>query len=671
MSDITIPGVTSKINSDKIIEGLLKVERIPLERLEKRNELNKDKKKVWQDLNRKISTFRDSAKELYSFKNPFEDKNAESSDSSVLTATAARDAVVEKRNIKVIRTAKADKFISKPIENDFKLKSGNYVFKIGEKEISVNFRGGSLKSFSEIVNREGAEFLKSSIIKVDRDTVYFVLESKKTGDDNKIHFEKEALTFADKTGIIEKKLSSRRDITPAPDTIKQWTERLDEKSYSVSDKKLEINPQKELSIPFSPKIITDDNLILEMNVKIKNIPETEYIPPSPPAGPEIPEPGTLSYADITINNEAFNIDLPEWTAPPPPEKVEDMSILYLSSGGSIKKLPPLSDTEEVQKIQIKLKDYGNSIESLNFRNRNTYKTVSVSDIAVYNPEERGDYSPVNAVSNSSDAELEIDGIKVTRSTNEIDDLIPGVTLNLKSESSRNIEIDVKPDTENIKNTIINFVGNYNNLLTEIQILTRNNQEIIDEIEYFSDDEREKAQERLGVLQGEISLTQMKSRMQRIMMDSYPWNDDNVLSMLAEIGISTNSAGGGGVSAAKLRGYMEINEDKLDSVIEARGQDLKHLFGSDTDNDLVIDSGLAYSADNYTKAYNETGGIIALKISTIDRNIKRTDTDIENYNKKLEKIEQQLRRKYGMMEGALQEMEKSSQSLKNFGNNSSN
>ncbi len=494
---------------------------------------------------------------------------------------------------------------------------------------------------------------------------------KKTGDGNKIHFEKEALPFAEKTGIVEKKLSSRRDITPGPGTVKQWTKTLDEKSYSVSDKNLDINPQKELSIPFSPVITTDENLVLEMNVKITNIPETEYVPPTPPSGPDIPETGTLSYEDITINNEAFNIDLPQWTAPPPPEKVEDMSVLFLSSGGSIKKLPKLSDTEEVQKIQIKLKDYGNSIESLNFRNRNTYKTVSVSDIVVYNPEERGDYSPVNAVSNSSDAEIEIDGIKVTRSTNEIDDLIPGVTLNLKSESSRNIEIDVKPDTENIKNTIINFVGNYNNLLTEIQILTRNNQEIIDEIEYFSDDEREKAQGRLGMLQGEISLTQMKSRMQRIMMNSYPWNDDNTLSMLAEIGISTNSSGGGGVSAAKLRGYMEINEDKLDRVIEASGQDLKHLFGSDTDNDLVIDTGLAYSADNYTRAYNETGGIIALKISTIDRNIKRTDTDIENYNRKLEKVEQQLRRKYGMMEGALQEMEKSSQSLKNFGNNGSN
>ena len=179
MSDITIPGVTSKFNSDKIIEGLLKVERIPLERLEKRNELNNTRKKVWQDLNRKVKTFRDSAKDLYSFNNPFEDKKAESSDSSVLTAIAARDAVVEKRNIKVVKKASADKFISRPVDRDFKLKSGKYVFTVGEKEISVNFRGGSLKSFSEIINREGADLLKSSIIKVDRDNIYFVLESKK------------------------------------------------------------------------------------------------------------------------------------------------------------------------------------------------------------------------------------------------------------------------------------------------------------------------------------------------------------------------------------------------------------------------------------------------------------------------------------------------------------
>ena len=631
--------------------------------------LTKQKKKVWQNLNRKISTFRDSARELYSFQNPFENKNADSSDSSVLTATAARDAVVEKRNIKVIKTAKSDKFISRPVDRDFKLKSGNYVFKIGDRDIAVNFRGGSLKNFSEIINREAPDYLKSSIIKVDTDKVYFVLESKKTGAENQLHFEKEALTFAENTGLVEKKISSRRDITLSADNIKQWNKVLDEKSYSLKEKTIDINPGKELLIPFIPPVAADDKLVLEMKVRISDIPETEYNPPSPPAGPEIPEPGSLTYEDITVKNEAFKIDLPEWEVPPPPEKIEDLSVVFLSTGGSVKSLPELADTEDEQIIRINLKDFGNTFSSLNLRNRNTHKIINFSDIVIFNPEERGDYTPVNAVSNASDAELELDGIRITRTTNEIDDLIPGVTLNLKSESSRNIEIDVKPDSESIKNTIINFVGNYNNLLTEIQILTRNSQEIIDEIDYFSDEEREKAQERLGLLQGEISLTQLKNRMQRIMMNSYPWNEDNTLSMLAEIGISTNSSGGGGLSTAKLRGYMEINEEKLDSVIESSGEDLKNLFGNDTDNDLVIDSGLAYTADSYTRGYNETGGIIALKISTIDRNIKRNDLDIENYNKKLEKTEQDLRRKYGMMEGALQEMEKTSKSLQNFNSSS--
>ena len=58
-----------------------------------------------------------------------------------------------------------------------------------------------------------------------------------------------------------------------------------------------------------------------------------------------------------------------------------------------------------------------------------------------------------------------------------------------------------------------------------------------------------------------------------------------------------------------------------------------------------------------KAYNETGGIISLKTGTIDRSISRTETDITNYNKKLVKTEQDLKRKYGMMEGSLQDLEK--------------
>ena len=33
MSDISIPGVTSKYNTDKMIDALVKAERVPLDRL--------------------------------------------------------------------------------------------------------------------------------------------------------------------------------------------------------------------------------------------------------------------------------------------------------------------------------------------------------------------------------------------------------------------------------------------------------------------------------------------------------------------------------------------------------------------------------------------------------------------------------------------------------------
>ena len=56
-------------------------------------------------------------------------------------------------------------------------------------------------------------------------------------------------------------------------------------------------------------------------------------------------------------------------------------------------------------------------------------------------------------------------------------------------------------------------------MAEVQILSRNNEDIINEIEYFSDEERKTAKERMGILQGEISLTQLRDRLQRIMTNA--------------------------------------------------------------------------------------------------------------------------------------------------------
>ena len=187
------------------------------------------------------------------------------------------------------------------------------------------------------------------------------------------------------------------------------------------------------------------------------------------------------------------------------------------------------------------------------------------------------------------------------------------------------------------------------------------------MDYYSDDEKEAAREKLGLYQGDSTLRQLKNRLQQIMMNPYETEANLDLRLLSQLGISTNSQPGGGVSAGQLRGYLEINEDELDQALENNFLSVKELFGFDANGDLLVDTGAAYTLDEYLRAYVETGGIISYKVSTLDSRIDRTQNDIDDYNVRLEDKEAQLRVQYGTMEGALESMQRQSRSLDNFSN----
>jgi flagellar hook-associated protein 2 len=410
----------------------------------------------------------------------------------------------------------------------------------------------------------------------------------------------------------------------------------------------------------------NSNLILEMDVSIREIDTDIYEIPSPPQGPAIPEGGKIEFEGIFIQNQPSQIDLPRWSPPPPPEVSRDLHVLFFQEEGGITPFSPLSNKPS-QTMKIQLKDVVSSLNGLNFRNNNSHRDISIGNIRIYDPEARGEYVPANPISTASDAILTIDGIRVQRPDNAIDDLIPGVTLNVQGSGKEKVILKIEPDKEAIKDSIITFVGHYNALLSEIHILTRNDEAVIEEIQYFTDEEREKANEKLGILQGDITLMQLKTRLQRVMMNPYVTSAGSSLTLLAQLGISTDSRspGTGGLDSVKLRGYLEIDENKLDEAIANMLPAVRDLFGRDQDGDLVVDSGIAFLSDTQATAYVQSGGIIPMKLQTLDSQIARTNKDIENYTVRLERKEQQLKEKYGMMEGALENMEKTSQSLDNF------
>ena len=161
-------------------------------------------------------------------------------------------------------------------------------------------------------------------------------------------------------------------------------------------------------------------------------------------------------------------------------------------------------------------------------------------------------------------------------------------------------------------------------------------------------------------------------MQTIMASPYQVDANTSISMLSQIGISTSADSYSGYSASKLRGYIEIDEAKLDSALESNLLEIKNIFGYDSDGDLIIDSGIAYQLDKQLQGFVQTGGILATKISGLDTRISSSESKIEKLETQLESKEQQLKQKYSQMEATLNSLESQSDSIKNtFNNNKSN
>jgi len=178
MSDVFIPGVRSRFNTDQIIEGLMNVERIPRDRTQNNIDNLQIQKGYWQEVGRRINSLRDSARLLYSFQNPFNERIGRSADENVITAVATREALEQSFRFSVKQVASADRFLSQPMEERARIDAGNYVFTVGKDEIAINFRGGTLRDFVEIINRRGRDKIGASLITVQPGTRSLLIEAK-------------------------------------------------------------------------------------------------------------------------------------------------------------------------------------------------------------------------------------------------------------------------------------------------------------------------------------------------------------------------------------------------------------------------------------------------------------------------------------------------------------
>lgn len=670
MSDIKIPGVNS--DTTLMVEKLMEAERIPLEKMESELDQIKESKTVWQSLGRTTSELQSAAKNLYGFQNPFSEHTAVSSKPEVLTATASRNAVVEEIELIVKQKASGDRFLSKDLPRDYRVSPGTYQFRIGDEDISLRYRGGKLEDFVRRLNEKDETLLRASVIRNRADSQVLLIESVKTGISNSLFFMDDSVAFGLDTGLIRQARGESGEITIAANNVRTW-EKDNPGSYDFSENNIIAKSGANLSLPLSSPLALESGSVLEIEYYVKTISEDEFITPPPP-GPSIPDIPGISYRGINIDSSGYDFTEPSWEEPAPPARVDDMNVFFAATDSGVTALPPIQDHGTLTKVTIPLDDLSGSFEGLNIRNNNNYREIIVSSARITNPSKRGDYEPVNPLNKASDAVLLMNGIEVVRDNNNIDDLVTGVTLNIHSADNENVKLNIEPDTEHAKDQLINFVYRYNEMITRLSILTNSdntNTAIIDEKENYTDDEREEAIKQLGLFRGEYSLVRLKNAMQTIMSSPYETTAGRDLSLLKQIGISTNETGSGSAGdLSRLRGYLEINEEVLDQALKEDQVAIKDLFGMDTDGDLIIDSGVGKKLDEQLNAYTQTGGFYSTKISRIDYDIENKNDDISDYKDRLASYEANLRRKYGNMEAMLNQLEASGNSIDNFNNQNS-
>jgi flagellar hook-associated protein 2 len=473
--------------------------------------------------------------------------------------------------------------------------------------------------------------------------------------------------------MAERLNDSRREVPLSEHTLTYISDR----QYVNLEDSLSVYAGGAVSVPINPGARTDAPWVIQFETLTSLLPEEAWTEPPPPPGPDIPPPGEITYGGVTIENDPASAPLPFWNPPSPPRRVDDLAMLSLVfSDGSKVSLPPVSDSPGFVTARHSLNEIGRGkvLTALEINNKNTHRDLSLKNIQVFNPEALGGFRPRNPVSTAQDAVITMEGIEIQRDVNTIDDLIPGVTLNARGVSSKTVNLGIEPDREGVKDSIITLVGNYNRLMAEMNVLTRTDARILDELSYLSDEERQDMRKRLGAFSGDTVLNQFKNSMQRAAAMPYRTSgEEQDYILLAHIGISTDArrAGlGGGYDPARLRGYLEIDEKALDAALETKLPAIQQLFGYDTDGDLIVDSGLGLMIENLSRPYVESGGFISLKTGALESRVSQDRRRIETMDRQLTAREAQLKMQYSQMESAYSRMEQLSTSLENFSRQSS-
>jgi len=161
---------------------------------------------------------------------------------------------------------------------------------------------------------------------------------------------------------------------------------------------------------------------------------------------------TQTFA-ITLNGTKYSMDVADGTTVS--DFVDDINNGNLKDSDGNELGISASYNSDTGKIEFNLEGVGDiSIDDTNL-------TTSFND--------NTDFTNSNRLQKAEDSDFTYNGVEINRSSNKIEDLIVGVTINLNSTGSSNVNIDSNID--DIAKSVQQFVADYNKMASNLHSLT--------------------------------------------------------------------------------------------------------------------------------------------------------------------------------------------------------
>ncbi|HOV14566.1 MAG TPA: flagellar filament capping protein FliD, partial [Spirochaetota bacterium] len=576
-----------------------------------------------------------------------------------------RNAEIGEYSLEIKSKASSHRIASESLPKNYNIPAGEYQFIIGKEKITVPFSGGTVENFIDIIKKYGKDTLKATITNNTATTQILILESTKTGKDNVIAFGNDKtkdvfqkMNFFEEIVSFDKKFALDKKYITDVSSKKKQIKFLDESTLLVSQEQM-------FKFTLPEKINYKNGLTMEIDLKLQIIdPEKSEVEEELiPTGPNFGRTGDTEIYSILLDGEKQIINIPELVKKEETKEektvITDDKYLEIITNKRTIKVDELDVSETKKTLSFKMRDLilpDETIENIILKNNNTLKKLEVSNLRFYDEDSKSGVRFKQELSKADNALIYLDGLRIERDSNNIDDLIKGVTLNIFDTTTKKERLQIDRDYPKIVSTIVDFIKDYNEIITMVKDKSKVEINDLGEIEGR------------GVFSGDYGLSSLASKLRTIMMNPYTTQYGQELSLLSQIGVSTNASESRGMNTDKLftGGVLEINEDKFVEKMEKFPEGVKQLFGYDSNGDLVADTGIGFEVENLLKLYTSKGeGFFDGKVKTIDLQIKDKDKQIASYQNKLKDEEKKLKEQFYKMEKAAQDLQENQKKINNF------